>query len=83
MVTRTPSDTMANSRKKVVPICLPLYSIHAFVFDDYHGPKRQALLRKPDSVSLAHRSGTNALICRAMRITFLWPPSVDQRGNGH
>ena len=83
MVTRTPSDTMANSRKKAVPICLPLYSIHAFVFDDYHGPKRQALPRKPDGVSLAHRSGTNALICRAMRITFLWPPSVDQRGNGH
>ena len=59
MVTRTPSDTMANSRKEVVPICLPLYSIHAFVFDDYHGPKRQALPRKPDGVSLAHRSGTN------------------------
>ena len=34
MVTRTPSDTMANSRKEVVPICLPLYSIHAFVCDD-------------------------------------------------
>ena len=51
MVTRTPSDTMANSRKEVVPICLPLYSIHAFVFDDYHGPKRQALPRKPDGVS--------------------------------
>jgi len=83
MVTRTPSDTMANSRKEVVPICLPLYSIHAFVFDDYHGPKRRALPRKPDGVSLAHRSGTNALICRAMRITFLWPPSIDQRGNGH
>lgn len=83
MVTRTPSDTMANSRKEVVPICLPLYSIHAFVFDDYHGPKRQALPRKPDGVSLAHRSDTNALICKAMRITFLWPPSVDQRGNGH